>query len=275
MRKTASIAVQLALISLALVSAVHAKERFRLFEVGYNAVAHRTTFSYPDANEKFMSGTSFQGNGIHGSASVKFSEIVSVTARFDHNFLQRPMYFSVSPGYEHRGPNEGERLGASQRAEAVIGFRLSKVGTLEGGAARHSFARRWSFKPFPSDPGIKGRPPKTFDSAQDTISWGPVIGLTREVRVKAVTLGGGIWSYPRMAQGNEWSDTYNYSWRTPETASAVKAEATVAYRLTPRTAVKIGYQFFRTFTPSPLASTWRIDTARTEHAVIARFALTF
>lgn len=136
--------------------------------------------------------------------------------------------------------------------------------------ARHSFARRWTFRHYPSEVG--GRP-KTFDSAQDTISWGPVIGLTREVRVKGVTLGGGIWGYPRMAQTQEWSDIYN-SWRNTETASAIKAEATVAYHLTARTAAKVGYQFFRTFTSSP-SSAWRINTARTEHAVIARFVFMF
>lgn len=248
-----------------------AKERFK-FEVGYNAVSHRTTFEYPDTD--FVSGTKFEGNGVHGSASVKLTEAVSATARFDHNFLRRPTWFYVGRTDRGGGPNNDERIGASQRAEAVVGLRLPKVGTLEGGVARHSFARRWTFKRYPSPtPEGGGDKPKTFNSVQDTISWGPVIGLTREVRVRRITLGGGIWGYPRMAQGHEWSDSFNL-WRTPETASAIRAEATVAYPLTSHASVKAGYSFFRTLTPA-VGFNWRVDTIRAEHSIIARLAFTF
>lgn len=282
MKKIASVVFQLAVfvVGLAMVPAVNAQDRFK-FEVGYNATSHRTTFEYLDADYSFVSGTKFEGNGIHASGSAKLSEIVSVVARFDHNFNRRPEFFDIGTGYSHSGPNGGERTGASQRVEAVVGFRLPVVGTLEGGVARHSFARRWTWN-FPPPPSIPPGPqqwPRVIHTGSDTVSWGPVVGLTREIRIKRVTLDGGFWGYPRMAQGQaRWEDrSGSRGWNGSETASAVRAEATVAYHLTSRLAVKTGYSFFRTFTadPNPGGSGWWIDTIRAEHAVIARLAFVF
>lgn len=83
------------IVALAMAPALNAKEKERFtttVETGYNAVSHRTTFSYPDADEKFVSGTSFQGNGVHGAVGMKLSSVVSVGARFDHNFLRQPFF---------------------------------------------------------------------------------------------------------------------------------------------------------------------------------------
>ncbi len=263
------------LIAILLATPAVAAEKFKL-EVGPNFVGHQTTFHYPDdVDSGYVSGTSFSGTGVNMSGSVKLSEIVNVGGRFDHNFLSNPTFFEIQrSGGKRNFPNGNERSGLSQRVEGFVGFKISGIGTLETGVARHSFGRHWVYCLQGSSCVSEA---EELNNYHEAISWGPVIGLTREIKLGSFILGGGIWGYPRMNQGQEWSNDQGGTWRErSETASGIKLEVTGGYKLTSRTTVKGGYQFFRTFTPDPYtASTWRVDAVRAEHAVIARYVISF
>ena len=250
-----------------------AADKFKI-EVGPNFIGHRTTFEYPsNQGDWFVSGTSFSGTGLHGSGSVKLSNVVSIGARFDHNFLSNPTFLEITKKGERSEPNYGERRGSSQRAEAFVGFAVPKVGTFEAGVARHYFGRHWMWT------CVDGPCSEEVNSYHNAISWGPTIGLTREIELGSFIFGGGVWGYPRMSQSQEWSNDEGGMWRERnETASGIRFEAMGGYKLTSHMAVKGGYQFFRTFTPDPYQFSgpgWRINTVRTEHAIIARYVITF
>lgn len=260
------------------VQAAEAADRFKL-EVGPNFVGHRTTFEYPANQESwFVTGTSFSGNGMHASGSVELSNVVSIGARFDHNFLSDPTFFEIDRRGERNYPNGNERRGSGQRAEGFVGFQIPKVGILEAGVARHSFGRHWVYLSSCNQSSPCGpRDTEEINSYNDMVAWGPVIGLTKEVNLRSFILGGGIWGYPRMSQSQEWGNDRNGTWRESSgTVSGIKIEATGGYKLTPHTMVKGGYQYSRTSTPDPFSnSSWRIDTVRTEHAIIARYVISF
>lgn len=279
MKNIGFVVVSLVLISVFASSAV-ADEKLK-FEVGYNGLEHRTTYNYPHSRDLLVSGTKFDGNGVHGSGSVKLLDKVSITARFDHNFLDNSRFFEITKHGDRSEPNFNERRGFSQRAEGLVGFRVPIVGTLEAGVARHYFGRHWFFPSPPCVDSPCGPRRRDINYFSDTISWGPVIGLTRELELGSFVLGGGVWGYPRMSQRQEsssdqrdWGKGKRVSFG--ETASGIKFEVTGGYKLTSRTVVKGGYQYFCTSTPDPFrSSSWRADTVRTEHAIIARLAITF